>query len=216
MNFEGIQSRKICEIFAMADNLIHQMGLSSTLSISSGSDIASLKNSFNLSVCRASHTIKGIADFFQASELAIAQDSWRDQRLDEIEEHHRFIIKKLNQLAPSTLNAEQFFDHFVGQSVIQLARLTFPTFKLSKIFFAKLSKRGLTRERFPIHTEISSDQIDIIAESVDYVAGNLHRLKTFESLLIHGMEIETSSSEQLNHFQVPVASGTSVLYLFDS
>ncbi|EFP92637.2 uncharacterized protein PGTG_18636 [Puccinia graminis f. sp. tritici CRL 75-36-700-3] len=173
-NFEGILSEQICEIFETADNIIKQMELSSAPSNSSCSDIASLKKSLDLAVCGTSDTIQSIADCFQASELAIAQDSWRDTRL-EIEEQHRSILKKLDR----STRLKRKSDHFVAQSVIQLARLSLPIFKLSKIFFAKFSERGLTRERFPIHTAISSDQINIIAESVDSVAERLHEIETF-------------------------------------
>ncbi|EHS63968.1 uncharacterized protein PGTG_21972 [Puccinia graminis f. sp. tritici CRL 75-36-700-3] len=138
------------------------------------SDIDSLKKSLDRTVCGTLDTIQSIADCFQASELAIAQHSWRDIRL-EIEEQHRYILEKLDR----STRLKRKSDHFVGQSVIQLARLSLPIFKLSKIFFAKLSERGLARERIPIHTEISSEQIDIIAESVNSVAERLHEIETF-------------------------------------
>jgi hypothetical protein len=176
MKFQGILSWRICEIFEKADNLIQQMELSSAPSNSSWSDIESLKKSLNLTVCCTSDTIKSITDCFQASELAIAQDSWRHQRL-RIEKLHQSVLEGLNSSTHTAGNVKQSSDQFVGQSVIQLARLTLPIFKLSKIFFAKLSKRGLTEERFPIHTEISSDQIAILAESVEHVAEDLRELK---------------------------------------
>ncbi|KAA1076672.1 hypothetical protein PGT21_015294 [Puccinia graminis f. sp. tritici] len=172
--FERILSEQICEISETADNIIEQMELSSAPSNSSCSDIASLKKSLDLAVCGTSDTIQSIADCFQASELAIAQDSWRDTRL-EIEDQHRSILMKLDR----STRLKRKSDHFVAQSVIQLARLSLPIFKLSKIFFAKFSERGLARERIPIHTAISSDQINIIAESVDSVAERLHEIETF-------------------------------------
>ncbi|KAA1076673.1 hypothetical protein PGT21_015361 [Puccinia graminis f. sp. tritici] len=176
MKFEGILSWRICEIFETANDLIQQMELSSGPSNSSWSEIESLKKSLNRTVCCTSDTIKSIADCFQASELALAQDSWRHQRL-QIEQLHQSILEELNPSTHTTGIFKQYSDQFVGQSVIRLARLTLPIFKLSRIFFAKLSKRGLAQERIPIHTEISSEQISILAESVEHVVEDLRELK---------------------------------------
>ncbi|KAA1076670.1 hypothetical protein PGT21_015252 [Puccinia graminis f. sp. tritici] len=176
-NVELVLPWRMCEIFEAADKLIQKMELSSAPSIPGSPEIESLDKSLHVAVLGALDTIKKMANCLQASELVIAQDLWKSSRL-AIENQLQSIIENLNLSMINRLNLEQALkEKFLGQSVIQLAKLTLPIFKLSKIFFSKVSKRGLAQERLPIHTEISSQQVDILAVSADLVAEDLQQLK---------------------------------------
>ncbi|KAA1073513.1 hypothetical protein PGT21_014328 [Puccinia graminis f. sp. tritici] len=168
-------SCEMCEIFQAANELIQQMGFTSKPPIHDYTpDIESIKNRLHGSVSRASDTIKMMADCFQASELVIAQQLWTSQRL-EVENQFRSIVKNLNRSTDSD-------GKYLRQSVIRLAKLSLPIFKLCKIFFAKLSERGLAHERLPVHTEISSEQVEVLAQSADLVAKDLQELKDYLGL----------------------------------
>ncbi|KAA1076681.1 hypothetical protein PGT21_015833 [Puccinia graminis f. sp. tritici] len=165
----------MCEIFQAADELIQQVVFTSEPPIHDYShDIESIKNRLHGSVSRASDTIKMMADCFQASELVVAQQLWTSQRL-EVENQFRSIVKNLNRSADSD-------GKYLRQSVIRLAKLSLLIFKLCKIFFAKLSERGLAHERLPVHTEISSEQVEILAQSAELVAKDLQELKDYLGL----------------------------------
>jgi hypothetical protein len=163
----------MCVIFQVGNELIQQMGLTSEPPIHDlySPDIESIKNCLHGSVSGALDTIKAMADCFQASELVIAQQSWTSQRL-EVENQTRSIIKNLNRSTDSN-------EHYLCHSVIRLAKLSLPIFKLCRIFFAKRCTRGLAHERLPRHTEISSEQVEILAQSAELVAKDLQKLKDY-------------------------------------
>ncbi|POW04035.1 hypothetical protein PSTT_10694 [Puccinia striiformis] len=81
-----------------------------------------------------------------------------------------------------------------AQSVVNYTNLTSPIFKLSRIFFTKLSKRGLTQERIPIYTEISSDQIENLAQSAVHVDDDLWQLVKYLSTASRGEAGVTSNN----------------------
>ncbi|POW04041.1 hypothetical protein PSTT_10696 [Puccinia striiformis] len=74
------------------------------------------------------------------------------------------------------LKASDFDMKYVRDPVIQLAKLVIPIFKLSRIFFKKLSKRGLNNERLPVFTEMCSNQIECLVKCAAEVSDDLLQL----------------------------------------
>ncbi|OAV93153.1 hypothetical protein PTTG_12559 [Puccinia triticina 1-1 BBBD Race 1] len=64
--------------------------------------------------------------------------------------------------------------------IIHLARLFIPIFKLCKIFFVKISKRGMNSKRLPLFTKMSSEQIESLANSIGDI--NCDLIKFFYQL----------------------------------
>ncbi|OAV94355.1 hypothetical protein PTTG_26999 [Puccinia triticina 1-1 BBBD Race 1] len=187
MNFEERLTRRMCDLFEAADELIEQMELSSAPPCISSWGISSHAKRLQGFVGQVSDAIKMMTDCFRASELAIVQHFWRSDRLS-IESHLQSLIENLNTPTDSTTVEDQSPRpaKFAGEPLIQLARLAIPIFKLSRIFFAKLSKRGLAQERLPISTEISSDQIDTLARSASHVAKDVYKILTHLQLVNRG------------------------------
>ncbi|KAH9441667.1 hypothetical protein Pst134EA_032719 [Puccinia striiformis f. sp. tritici] len=188
--FQDVLSGRMGTIYDAASEIIQQMELSST-PVRTDCNPESLEKCFYRHVFHALDAIDVMKDCFKTSELAVVQDSW-DQPRRSIGGQLQFIIEMLtpsydptNGLAPGK---------FVGESVIQLANLTSPIFKLSRIFFTKLSKRGLTQERIPIYTEISSDQIENLAQSAVHVDDDLWQLVKYLSTASRGEAGVTSNN----------------------
>ncbi|KAH9457074.1 hypothetical protein Pst134EA_020972 [Puccinia striiformis f. sp. tritici] len=64
----------------------------------------------------------------------------------------------------------------VSEPVIQLANVVTTLIKLCKLFFTKLSTRWMNRKRFPYCTEMSSEQIQSLAQSIRNVTRDLVEL----------------------------------------
>ncbi|KAI7962546.1 hypothetical protein MJO28_000640 [Puccinia striiformis f. sp. tritici] len=176
--FRSLFSWGMCDLFQAANERIGQMELTSIPSIHD-EDADTRKKDVEWSVSYALNRIKAMSDSLSTSELAAAQVYWELDRPD-IDNLLNNIIKKLN---PSTDSRKvegrpTLPRPYIGEPVIRLAKLTLPIVKLSRIFLAKLSKRGLAQERFPIFTEICSDQIQTLAECARDIARDLRKLES--------------------------------------
>ncbi|KAH9441669.1 hypothetical protein Pst134EA_032721 [Puccinia striiformis f. sp. tritici] len=109
-----------------------------------------------------------MANCLNASELVVAQTLWKGR--DVLSKNQlQCTIEKLDP-SPDSKKVEDLTkppDKYVAEPAIQLAKMTLPILKLCRIFFSKLSKRGLAQERIPIFTEISvpPDEIELLAQS---------------------------------------------------
>ncbi|WAR63307.1 hypothetical protein PtB15_18B390 [Puccinia triticina] len=169
-------SYRMYDIFGAAVELIQHAGLSSTPLTAEG-DTNSLQKTLRFSVNHALHNIKMMTNCLQASELTVVQDSWQRRR-GCIRTMLQSTVEKLTLSTNSTSAKYQAQppEKFVGETVIQLAKLTLPIMKLCKIFFAKFSNRGLALERLPNFTEISSGQLEDLVNSVGHVVDDIRQL----------------------------------------
>ncbi|OAV90777.1 hypothetical protein PTTG_12349 [Puccinia triticina 1-1 BBBD Race 1] len=174
--FQKKLSYRMYDIFGAAVELIQHAGLSSTPLTAEG-DTNSLQKTLRFSVNHALHNIKMMTNCLQASELTVVQDSWQRRR-GCIRTMLQSTVEKLNLSTNSTSAKYQAQppEKFVGETVIQLAKLTLPIMKLCKIFFAKFSNRGLALERLPNFTEISSGQLEDLVNSVGHVVDDIRQL----------------------------------------
>ncbi|KAH9473510.1 hypothetical protein MJO28_000666 [Puccinia striiformis f. sp. tritici] len=166
----------LCDIFEAANERIQQMGLSSIPpKIDPGTDFPN--RDMEVFVSRTLHTIKVMANCLNASELVVAQTLWKGRRR-ALENQLQCTIEKLDP-SPDSKKVEDLSkppDKYVAEPAIQLAKMTLPILKLCRIFFSKLSKRGLAQERIPIFTEICSDEIELLAQSTRDISEDLGRL----------------------------------------
>ncbi|KAH9463912.1 hypothetical protein Pst134EA_015993 [Puccinia striiformis f. sp. tritici] len=95
----------------------------------------------------------------KGSELNIIHDYWQAGMQD--------IDQAWDDLS-SLINSG---DEGVSQTLIQLAKSFIPFIKLSRLFFGKLSREGMSRKRGPFCTEMSSYQLDLLETSVQTISG---------------------------------------------
>ncbi|POW02856.1 hypothetical protein PSTT_11499 [Puccinia striiformis] len=103
-------------------------------------------------VRRASTMIESTIRFLELSELDLAQDHWNSELLG-IDEKMMGIMAKVRESA--------------NEPVKQIAQRLIPIIKLIKIFYYKLSKRGINSKGFPRYTNMNSEQIKSVAESIN-------------------------------------------------
>ncbi|KAH9466761.1 hypothetical protein MJO28_000641 [Puccinia striiformis f. sp. tritici] len=103
-------------------------------------------------VRRASTMIESTIRFLELSELDLAQDHWNSELLG-IDEKMMGIMAKVRESA--------------NEPVKQIAQRSIPIIKLIKIFYYKLSKRGINSKGFPRYTNMNSEHIKSVAESIN-------------------------------------------------
>ncbi|EHS63635.1 uncharacterized protein PGTG_21725 [Puccinia graminis f. sp. tritici CRL 75-36-700-3] len=121
-------------------------------------------------VYRASKLIELVTiESTQWSDLDLAQEDWESE-LDKIEQMIRHNITMISPPPNFRQEYEASVRRLTHVPVIRLARLSIPIIKLSKLFFMKISKRGMNQRRLSPYTEMSSNEIDIFSQSVAGVA----------------------------------------------
>ncbi|WAR63422.1 hypothetical protein PtB15_17B21 [Puccinia triticina] len=117
---------------------------------------------------RTLHLINSAIMYVKGSELDIAQEFWRLQ-LRPMQSVIEEMAAMANPQSNSTNDGQRpmmmgkQLDH---EPAIHLARLLIPIIKLCKIFFVKISKRGMNSKRLPVFTKMSSEQIQSLADSM--------------------------------------------------
>ncbi|KNF03320.1 hypothetical protein PSTG_03587 [Puccinia striiformis f. sp. tritici PST-78] len=109
----------------------------------------------------------------KGSELDLAQCFWR---LDL--KNFDYMLVDVRMLVDSHTYykigiAKEPTQKLVSEPVIQLANVGTTLIKLCKLFFTKLSTRWMNRKRLPYSTEMSSEQIESLAQSIRDVTGDL-------------------------------------------
>ncbi|KAH9445623.1 hypothetical protein Pst134EB_023459 [Puccinia striiformis f. sp. tritici] len=116
------------------------------------------------------HGIRDIFEWLNKSDLDLAQRDWA-YLLDCMED--KGLGKLMITLDPTPTTDSNIKPQpwdptpvrkLVHEPVINLAKSTIPLFKLSRVFLQKLSKRGMNQIRFPVFTEMSSNQLDSFAD----------------------------------------------------
>ncbi|WAQ93171.1 hypothetical protein PtA15_18A229 [Puccinia triticina] len=125
---------------------------------------------------RASELIKWSIQFMKGSELNLVQDAWGGQ-LDRLEDYIWEIICAIDPRTNLQIADEfQNQSRLVHASVIHLARTSLPMLKLSKIFYTKLSKRWMNQRHFLPYSDMSSDRIEVVANSIGFVSQDIDAL----------------------------------------
>ncbi|KAI9624853.1 hypothetical protein H4Q26_016628 [Puccinia striiformis f. sp. tritici PST-130] len=119
----------------------------------------------------------------KGSELDIVQCFWRLELKKFVHKvsHIRLFVVDIGYSIKDhqrygVSNGEAPTQMLVYESSIQLANVATTLVKLSNLFFAKLSTRGINRKRLAYSTEMSSQQIESLAEFIGKVEDDIDRL----------------------------------------
>ncbi|EHS62517.1 uncharacterized protein PGTG_20638 [Puccinia graminis f. sp. tritici CRL 75-36-700-3] len=82
----------------------------------------------------------------------------------------------VNPESYSTTDNQESRSKLSREPVFHLAKLAIPLIKISKLFFTKLSKCGLNKTRLPLFTEMASEQIESLANSLGQVTRDIIEL----------------------------------------
>ncbi|KAI7950152.1 hypothetical protein MJO28_008973 [Puccinia striiformis f. sp. tritici] len=203
---------------------------------------------FRGEVSRCFESIEDSQKWLNDSELHIVQCEWPNQK-DKINERLEVVSNLINQIAFSLemndlpasessddeppasdassidpLASESFFNEPPNEALLDLAKLLIPIIKISRLFFQKLSTRGMDRKQFPKFTQMCSHELNTMAVSPQCVADELGKVDqtfrdadraypgaTFSRLIEQVQVIETQFKEVLLlillHF-LPIISET--------
>ncbi|OAV92878.1 hypothetical protein PTTG_08999 [Puccinia triticina 1-1 BBBD Race 1] len=148
------------------------------------------------------------------SDLDVAQDFWPAE-LSAIERRIWSITANANLPPTMESNGQLGARSFTRKPALQLAKLSIPIMKLSRIFFLKTSKRGLNSKGLPFFTNMSSVQIQTLADSIKIVDGELDdfysqlNADNTDDLAIISRELLDTAARLKNYLDIPM-----VLLLF--
>ncbi|WAR52098.1 hypothetical protein PtB15_1B537 [Puccinia triticina] len=120
-------------------------------------------------VKQTTYTIDWAIECIKGTELDVAQHNWMADfdDIDQMQTELRMLID------PHVYENKRKLRR---QKVIHLARLLIGLIKILKLFFTKLSKRGMRMQRLPSFTEMCSEQIESLAQSLRHVTSDLGHL----------------------------------------
>ncbi|KAA1127124.1 hypothetical protein PGTUg99_023661 [Puccinia graminis f. sp. tritici] len=129
----------------------------------------------NRSIGNVFESIKWTIKCIKGNELEVAQNSWQ---ADFGGIHYSFqqIMTLVNPESYSTTDNQESRSKLSREPVFHLAKLAIPLIKISKLFFTKLSKCGLNKTRLPLFTEMASEQIESLANSLGQVTRDIIEL----------------------------------------
>ncbi|POW08897.1 hypothetical protein PSTT_07221 [Puccinia striiformis] len=128
-------------------------------------------------VGRACESIDCTVDWIKGSELDLAQTYWESplESIDHILSSFRaFVDPRTHYRTESDEHLRQQLGH---KPVIQLAEIMMSLVKLSRLFFIKLSTRGMNVKRLPSFTQMNSAEIKHLAQAPALIFGLLSRLQ---------------------------------------
>ncbi|POW08873.1 hypothetical protein PSTT_07219 [Puccinia striiformis] len=118
---------------------------------------------------RAFEYIDSTIECIKGSELDIVQCFWRLEL-----KNFGLMLLDIRVLHYGFENEEEPTDQiWARESLIELADMAISLIKISNLFFTKLSTRGMNRKRLSHSTEMSSQQIESLAQSIGKVTSDL-------------------------------------------
>ncbi|WAQ81152.1 hypothetical protein PtA15_1A491 [Puccinia triticina] len=120
-------------------------------------------------------SIDSAVERLKESEFDYVKNRWKAD-ITNIEDTLESVNHLLRKSTLPTNRHRREAARFFREPVIQFAKVTLPIIKLSRLFFAKLTKRGLNQARLPFLTEISSGQLESLAEVAGSVDEDLLQL----------------------------------------
>ncbi|WAR52062.1 hypothetical protein PtB15_1B501 [Puccinia triticina] len=178
----------LCLISRWAYRLIHEIQLSSK-KLSRRSSCGVSRDSLDEYIPCALRSIGSAIMILRGSELDVAQNLWpaKLRSMDTIWEM---------PISIPGINGLRRIRSVSREPALKLAKLSIPIKKLCKIFFLKISRRGINLKALPYSTKMSSVQIESLAGSIVIVKDELHK---FHSQLSSGYEehVDTSRSQLL-------------------
>ncbi|KAI7938246.1 hypothetical protein MJO28_015166 [Puccinia striiformis f. sp. tritici] len=118
---------------------------------------------------RAFEYIDSTIECIKGSELDIVQCFWRLEL-----KNFGLMLLDIRVLHYGFENEEEPTDQiWARESLIELADMAISLIKISNLFFTNLSTRGMNRKRLSHSTEMSSQQIESLAQSIGKVTSDL-------------------------------------------
>ncbi|KAH9473644.1 hypothetical protein Pst134EA_000724 [Puccinia striiformis f. sp. tritici] len=162
------QIETIAHVFYQAHEHIRRLGLSTSRWISCSGEELDLEEATDA----AFYTIDLSIEYLKGSDLDIAEDCWHSSLhiLD------RLLENALGLVVPSQVDVNPFLDpgrKLNHEPVINLARSATPIIKLSRLFFNKLSSKGMNRPRSfmgVLYTEMDSNQLKDFCDAAHLVS----------------------------------------------
>ncbi|KAA1071369.1 hypothetical protein PGT21_005220 [Puccinia graminis f. sp. tritici] len=138
-------------------------------------DIPSLVFSIADNTTDSWKVIESSIEWLQGSELDLVQLRWPEE-IRAIDETLQTILSLTDSTSTSNERDQLSGITLLSKPAIQLAKSLTPIVKLSRLFFNKLSKRGMNRKRLPLFTEMRSDQLKSLAGLAREVSYNLGKI----------------------------------------
>ncbi|KNF01170.1 hypothetical protein PSTG_05524 [Puccinia striiformis f. sp. tritici PST-78] len=129
-------------------------------------------------------TLRKAIKWINGSELDNLQERWSIHLMDI-----DILLRDLSRRSPP--------GNPKSAPAIELADSLIAVMKLSRMFFSKLSERGMNLKRLPMFTKMSSDQLEKLAQSASNLRNDLVKLRsilmseTFNVNFRHGLLLET-------------------------
>ncbi|KNE96232.1 hypothetical protein PSTG_10495 [Puccinia striiformis f. sp. tritici PST-78] len=154
-----VATRYVSDLFGEANELLALLKLSSDEFNSRIDTPFAGEKSFEIAVDLIKHATESI----NGSELDIVQTDWNHnvESLNYSSEEFERLVKVEGHMRPSGTHDE---------TRKELVKLAIPISKLIRLFFSKLSRRGMNRKQLPSFTDMCSEQIDSFVGSAGQVA----------------------------------------------
>ncbi|KAH9444602.1 hypothetical protein MJO28_013369 [Puccinia striiformis f. sp. tritici] len=124
---------------------------------------------------RCWQSVRWTIEWVTGSEFDIVQAHWPTD-LVEINK----ILDQFTIMVNSTINKDKkSASKPYSAEVVQLAKLLVPFTKLLRLFFIKLSRRGMNAKQFPSFTQMTSDELYRLGDSVNRISADLTALPSF-------------------------------------
>ncbi|KAI7941083.1 hypothetical protein MJO28_013368 [Puccinia striiformis f. sp. tritici] len=168
-----------------------------------------------LNFCR--DAIESTKQWFNGSEFDNVQAHWWYQLedIDEVLEKFSILIDPPDSMEENEVGDEPVDNQSQSHSegAIRLAKLVLPIIKLSRLFFKKLSRRGMNMKKFPLFTEMRSVQLRYLDDSAGQILIHLTQLyEILESVNIP-FEVDTSGPDIIQIAEQIETDFQSFLYL---
>ncbi|KAI7936723.1 hypothetical protein MJO28_015622 [Puccinia striiformis f. sp. tritici] len=186
--FEDDLLEDIILLFKYTLETIQRRGLSNFLPLAWNNNFYHLKDAFTSQhhtkyTASVLKTIDSMVCCIEGTELDIVQRDWprNTRRLDDY-------MQQLLHLIDPTVSSNEAGRYPadtipLSQPGIRVAKSVLTIIKISRIFFNKLSKRGINNKRLPLFTEMSSDELEAFSKVPSQI---VHDLKAIISCLRRG------------------------------
>ncbi|KNE98459.1 hypothetical protein PSTG_08198 [Puccinia striiformis f. sp. tritici PST-78] len=155
--------RLICRSFGAAIELVKLMKLKE--SPEQFKRLSQEHRRLTYHVKMAALLVDSTIESIEGSDWDLAVKSWQV----EFEGNQDLLKSMMTLIEPETDILEtgdrESVAKYVREPVIHLAKLLIPIMKLSRLFFNKISVRGINTKRLPLFTEMCSEQIESLAMS---------------------------------------------------
>ncbi|KAA1065588.1 hypothetical protein PGT21_004249 [Puccinia graminis f. sp. tritici] len=170
----GCFLKQIFKVCNDSYDLIQQLKLS-TKKYEGEVDLASARYYLNAEGDYCLQLIERAINCLEGSEFDVVQVDWRYNQ-SVINGHLRELLRRINPTTPLDEQNSMPGPQTLSEPVVNLTKSVLPVIKLCRLFFNKLSERGMNRKRLPLFTTMCSYQLNLISRLAGDIAGKLDRI----------------------------------------